>query len=179
MDTPITIKQIILEEAETSYAVTEKLFRKVENSMLNWKPTTGSNWMTVGQLLMHTSKYGCGMAVKGFVRGDWGMPEMTEPDDQHTDQHIPPAESLPYVDSVEQAVELLEEDRKLTLQCINEVKEEDLLRQKMTAPWGGPEMTLFQHLLMMIAHLTQHKGQLFYYLKLMGKDVNTSDLWGE
>ena len=30
----------------------------------------------------------------------------------------------------------------------------------------------------MIAHLAQHKGQLFYYLKLMGKDVKTDDLWG-
>jgi len=29
----------------------------------------------------------------------------------------------------------------------------------------------------MIAHLVQHKGQLFYYLKLMGKDVSTADLW--
>jgi uncharacterized damage-inducible protein DinB len=47
------------------------------------------------------------------------------------------------------------------------------------APWGGPECTLFQHLLHMVDHLAQHKGQLFYYMKLMGKDVNTSDLWGD
>jgi hypothetical protein len=30
----------------------------------------------------------------------------------------------------------------------------------------------------MLGHLTQHKGQLFYYLKLQGKPVNTGDLWG-
>jgi hypothetical protein len=30
----------------------------------------------------------------------------------------------------------------------------------------------------MIRHLAQHKGQLFYYLKLMGRDVDSSDLWG-
>ncbi|MBZ5572905.1 MAG: hypothetical protein LAO09_13620 [Acidobacteriia bacterium] len=46
------------------------------------------------------------------------------------------------------------------------------------APWGGCEVSLFQHLLQMIAHLNQHKGQLFYYHKLIGKDVNTRDLWG-
>ena len=46
------------------------------------------------------------------------------------------------------------------------------------ATWGGPEMCLFQRPLRMIAHLAQHKGQLFYYLKLMGKDVKTSDLRG-
>jgi uncharacterized damage-inducible protein DinB len=179
MDTPVTIKQILLEEAEKNYAITEKLFRKVENSMLDWKPPTGSNWMTVGQLLMHCSKYGSGMAVKGFVRGDWDLPELTETEDQNADQHFPPAEILPYVDSVEQALELLEEDRKLTLQCIEEVKDDDLLTKKPTAPWGGPPMTLYQYLLMMIAHLTLHKSQLFYYLKLMGKDVDTFDLWGE
>ena len=179
METPITIKQILLEEAEKNYAITEKLFRKVDNNMLNWKPPTGSNWMTVGQLLMHCSKYGTGMAVKGFVRGNWDLPELTEPDGQDKDQHFPPAEALPYVDNVEQALELLEEDRKLTLQCIGEVKDDDLLTKKPTAPWGGPAMTLYQYLMMMIDHLTSHKGQLFYYLKLMGKDVDTFDLWGE
>lgn len=45
------------------------------------------------------------------------------------------------------------------------------------APWGGPERTLFQHCYEMIWHLGQHKGQLFYYLKIQGKDVNTIHLW--
>ncbi|MGE5806101.1 MAG: DinB family protein, partial [Ignavibacteria bacterium] len=62
--------------------------------------------------------------------------------------------------------------------CIAETDEDEFLTKKIIAPWGGPEIFLFQHLLLMIAHLAQHKGQLFYYLKLMGKDVNTSDLWG-
>jgi hypothetical protein len=30
----------------------------------------------------------------------------------------------------------------------------------------------------MIDHLGQHKGQLFYYLKLRGQNVNTADLYG-
>jgi hypothetical protein len=30
----------------------------------------------------------------------------------------------------------------------------------------------------MVGHLAQHKGQLFYYLKLQGKPVNTAHLWG-
>jgi uncharacterized damage-inducible protein DinB len=58
------------------------------------------------------------------------------------------------------------------------LEEAELLANRFTAPWGGSELSLFQHLLLMIAHLAQHKGQLFYYLKLMGKDLNTSDLWG-
>ncbi len=30
----------------------------------------------------------------------------------------------------------------------------------------------------MVRHLDEHKAQLFYYLKLQGKPVNTGDLWG-
>jgi uncharacterized damage-inducible protein DinB len=62
--------------------------------------------------------------------------------------------------------------------CIAAAGEGNLLGRRVTAPWGGPEVPLFQQLLRMIAHLSQHKGQLFYYLKLMGKDVSTRDLWG-
>jgi hypothetical protein len=31
---------------------------------------------------------------------------------------------------------------------------------------------------MSVQHLAQHKGHLFYYLKLQGKPVHTGDLWG-
>lgn len=178
MKTRITLMDVLLEEAEVTYAITEKLFRRVADSELSWKPTTGKNWMTVGQLLMHCASFGCGKAVQGFVKGDWGTPEGIKPEDLDAEQHVPPAAALPSVESVEQALELLANDRKLALQCIGEVEEAKLLAERLTAPWGGPEFSLFQHLLLMIAHLAQHKGQLFYYLKLMGKDLNTGDLWG-
>jgi uncharacterized damage-inducible protein DinB len=91
---------------------------------------------------------------------------------------LPPAAALPTVESVEQALALLEEDRTLALHWIAAVGEEQLVGARQPAPWGGAPLTLFQHLLHMIAHLAQHKGQLFYYLKLMGRDVRTPDLWG-
>jgi uncharacterized damage-inducible protein DinB len=178
MKTSITFKHVLLEEAEAIYAITEKLFRRVTDSDLSWKPVTGENWMTMGQLLMHCASFGCGKAIQGFVKGDWGMPEGVGPEDLDAAQHVPPAAALPCVESVAQALELLANDRSLTLRCIGDVEEAELLAKRFTAPWGGREISLFQHLLLMIAHLTQHKGQLFYYLKLMGKDVNTSDLWG-
>jgi hypothetical protein len=39
-------------------------------------------------------------------------------------------------------------------------------------------MILGRRLLQMVDHLKAHKGQLFYYLKLQGKPVNTHDYWG-
>jgi uncharacterized damage-inducible protein DinB len=173
-----TIKQILLEEAEATYTVTERLFRRVADSELSWEPTTGRHWMTVGQLLMHCANFGCGKAIQGFVKGDWGLPDGVGPEDLDTEQHVPPAAALPSVESVEQALELLASDRRLALRCIGEAEESELLAERFTAPWGGRELSLFQHLLLMIAHLAQHKGQLFYYMKLMGKDLNTGDLWG-
>jgi hypothetical protein len=172
------LKDILLDETEKVYKITENLFYLVSNNELQWTPPTGKNWMTVGQLMMHCASFGCGKAVQGFVKGDWGLPEGTKMEDLDSEEHVPSQTALPAVESVEEAKELLEEDRKLTIRCISDVNEAELLTRLLIAPWGGQELTLFQHLLQMIAHLTQHKGQLFYYLKLMGKNVDTKDLWG-
>lgn len=173
-----TLTQVLLEEAEATYAIAEKLFLRVADEDLSWSPAAGKGWMTMGQLLMHCGSFGCGKAVHGFVTGDWGLPEGLEVADLTTENHVPPPTALPCVASVELALELLAKDRDLAVRAIATAGEENLLSREQVAPWGGPEASLFQHLLHMIAHLAQHKGQLFYYLKLMGKDVNTSDLWG-
>ena len=178
MTVSITLKDILLQEAETVYTITEKLFHKVTDADLFWTPPMGTNWMTMGQLLMHCAGYGCGKAVKGFVTGVWEQPEDVVTGENEVN-HIPPASDLPSVKSVQQALGLLNEDRDLALRCINNAKEDDLLSKRVIAPWGGPENTLFQHLQLMIKHLEQHKGQLFYYLKLMGEPVNSTDLWGD
>ncbi len=173
MQTTLTLKQALLEQARATYAVTGRLFARISDGDLAWRPASGRNWMTVGQLLLHCASYGCGKAVAGFVTGDWGEAEA------EAAEHVPTAGSLPSASSVAQAVALLEEDRRLTLQCLAAVDEAALALPAPAPPWGGPERALFQQLELMIAHLAQHKGQLFYYLKLMGQNVDTADLWGE
>jgi DinB superfamily len=175
----MTLKDILLDETEKVYTVTKNLFNLVSNNELQWIPASGKNWMTVEQLLKHCASFGCGKAVQGFVKGDWGLPEGSNMEELNEEDHVPSQAALPSVENVEEAILLLEEDRRLTISCISDVDESDLLNKTSTAPWGGAELTLFQHLLLMIAHLNQHKGQLFYYLKLMGKNVNSKDLWGE
>jgi uncharacterized damage-inducible protein DinB len=170
----MTLTQVLLTEAEANYTITERLFRRVIDEELSWAPSAGKDWMAVGQLLMHCASFGCGKAIKGFVTGDWGLENETSTGQDH----VPPAAALPSVASVCQALELLAADRRLSLSCIKAAGEANLLVRDVAAPWGGPKIPLFQQLLHMIAHLAQHKGQLFYYLKLMGKDVKTADLWG-
>jgi uncharacterized damage-inducible protein DinB len=158
------------------YHATEGLLDLVDDSMLGFKPATGENWMTMGQLILHLTD-ACGFCCRGFVTGQWvreGDGAAAEPAEM-----LPPAEKLPAAESVEQARALLAEDKALAYRMIEEVGEDDLDAKRVAAPWN-PEVTapLGQHFLDMVTHLSQHKGQLFYYLKLMGKPVHTGHLWG-
>ncbi|MBD3334178.1 MAG: DinB family protein [Candidatus Eisenbacteria bacterium] len=169
--------EILKQEAESTYQITQQLFKLVDESDLGWKPETGKNWMTLGQLVMHCTN-ACGSGIKGFVTGDWGLPEGAKMQDLPADQMLPPAEKMPAVEDLKTAQRLLNDDRATAMRYIDEAGEERLNNEMVKAPWGGSEMILFRHVLHMVDHLGVHKAQLFYYLKLMGKDVNTLHLWG-
>jgi hypothetical protein len=170
--------EFLKREIETTYATTAKLMDQVDADNLEWKPWSGSNWMTVGQLLKHLAE-SCGAGMRGLVTGDWGLPEGQKIEDLPADQMFPPAEKLPAVVSVGQARGLLLEDKTAALKVIEDVGEEDLSQKEIAAPWsGGMKFPLGWQLFQMIVHLDRHKSQLFYYLKLQGKPVGTLDLWG-
>jgi hypothetical protein len=169
--------ELIKGEIEYSYKVSEGLLNLVEDGDLDWKPTTGSNWMTTGQLLKHVV-HSCGFVSRGFVTGDWGMPEGVDVNEMPPEDMLPPAEKLPTVESVAEAKRLLAEDRKVAFDMLKKCSEEDLADKIATAPWDEMKMTLGQRFLQCVDHLNSHKGQLFYYLKLQGKPVNTGHLWG-
>lgn len=173
----MTLIEVLKQDAENMYAVTEALFKRVEPGMLEWKPATGENWMTVGQLLMHCTG-SCGMAIQGFITGDWGLPEGVRFEDMKPEDALPPASAMATAESVEQALQLLAVDRALATAQLSALDESRLLAASFPPPWGGKSVTLFQHLLNMIGHLGIHRAQLFYYLKLMGQNVNTMDMYG-
>jgi len=92
---------------------------------------------------------------------------------------LPPAEKMPTVESLAQARQMFAEDKVLALAMVDQAGEDDLCNKVMAAPWAPEfEMPLGQHLLGMVGHLNQHKSQLFYYLKLQGKPVDTKSLYG-
>ncbi len=169
--------ELIRGNFEYAYASTQRLLDLVDDDTLNWKPSTGSNWMTVGQLLQHLTD-ACGAPCKGFVTGDWGFPEGVDPSQLPADQMLPPAEALPSIRSVAEAKKLLEQDRQLALAMLEQAGEKNLEEKIATAPWDQMQMKLGHRMLQMVGHLVQHKGQLYYYLKLQGKPVNTMHLWG-
>ncbi|MHC4473876.1 MAG: DinB family protein [Planctomycetota bacterium] len=169
--------ELLKGEVEANYGATVGLVNMVGDDELAFKPATGENWMTTGQLLMHITT-ACGFCCKGFVTGDWGMPEGMSIEDMPPEEMLPPAEKMPTVETIAQAIDLLAADKRLALEMIDQPGEESLASREVTAPWNPTPKILGAMLLDMVGHLASHKGQLFYYLKLMGKPVDTGHLWG-
>jgi uncharacterized damage-inducible protein DinB len=166
------------QEIETNYKATLGLLDKVDENDLGWKPPIGNNWMNVGQLLKHITE-ACGYGCKAFISGDWTLPDGRKMDELTAEQMIPTAEMLPSIPNIGEARRLLAEDIKLAITMVEQAGEDNLCRRMVAAPWA-PNVTqpLGWMVHQMIQHLNQHKGQLFYYLKLLGKPVSTPDLWG-
>lgn len=170
--------ELLTREMNATYRPAEAMLEMLTDSDLGWKPATGENWMTVGQLLAHLNM-ACGMCCQGFVTGQWGMPDSDCEPAGEQEPMLPTAEQMPTVESVAVAREGLQADRKLALQMLEKAGEENLATLKSAAPWDPEnEQLLGHHLLQMVQHLAIHKAQLFYYLKLMGRKVDTSTLWG-
>ena len=173
---------LLTAEMTATYQTTTNMLNLLEDNDLDWKPATGENWMTVGQLLAHVNG-ACGACCQGFVTGDWGLLEGAgdadgDPDGD-PDAMMPTAEQMPTVTSLDAARAGLAADRKLALEMVETAGEEKLATLEMAAPWEpGVQRLLGQHLLQMANHLAIHKAQLFYYLKLMGRKVDTMTLWG-
>ncbi|MFT5314205.1 MAG: hypothetical protein ACI9UK_000025 [Candidatus Krumholzibacteriia bacterium] len=170
--------ELLTKEMTANYNATEKMFGLLNDADLAWKPATGENWMTAGQLLHHLN-HACGACCEGFVTGDWSMMEGGDEDESVSEVMLPPADKLPTVDSVADALTAFKSDRKLAFQMIEKAGEENLDCAMSAAPWSPQQQTnLGRHLLQMSQHLGTHKAQLFYYLKLMGRKVDTMTLWG-
>ncbi|MEE8104831.1 MAG: DinB family protein [Planctomycetota bacterium] len=167
--------ELLTTEIEDAYGATAQLIGRVKDEDLDWKPETGANWMTTGRLLFHIAE-SCGMCFKGFVTGEWPMPEGAT--EGGAEPAMATAEQMKSVGSVEEARTLLAADKQVALDMLAQAGESRLAEQGTPAPWDPRELPLGQRLLQMVGHLMQHKGQLFYYLKLQGQNVNSADLWG-
>jgi len=90
----------------------------------------------------------------------------------------PPAEAMRAAGSVAKVKERLADDRKVAHAMVEEAGEERLAHEECPAPWDPTLMPLGRRLLGMVEHLSIHRAQLFYYLKLLGKPVDTLTLYG-
>jgi ribosomal protein L6P/L9E len=85
-------------------------------------------------------------------------------------------ENLPSC-SPQEALDKLEKDKKTLRQVLEGVTQKDFTNKVVSVPWGwkGKMELMAIHFL---EHFTNHKMQLFTYLKLLGLPVNTQTLYG-
>ena len=151
---------ILIEQVKDAYRAAEGLLELVEDEQLSWKPESGENWMALGQLLNHMAD-ACGLMFKAFINGEWEFEE-----------------GLGAVETVAEGKDKLAADKALALELLGNLSDDDLTTRMVQAPWESEPRPLGYSLSRMVSHLDVHKSQLFYYLKLMGKNVNTAHMWG-
>lgn len=165
----------LTERTQASFKAAEGLVALVDADALDWKPETGHNWMTTGQLLEHLTT-SCGAVMQAFATGDFeplmaGMDAVPEGE-------TPSAAHLKTVTDLGSVKTRLAADKALALATIADTGEDALASKQTTAPWNPGPRVLGVQFGECIDHLNSHKSQLFYYLKLQGKPVHTGHLWG-
>jgi uncharacterized damage-inducible protein DinB len=148
-----------------NYGPAEKLVGTVPADKLNWQP--GPTFMSTGQVICHLSD-GLGGGFEMLLSGKWpSMEEMAEG---------MKLENLPSC-SPREALDKLEKDKKILRQALEGVSEQDFTNKVVSVPWGVTAK-MERMAIHFLEHFTNHKMQLFTYLKLLGLPVNTETLYG-
>ncbi len=144
----------------------EVLIKLVPGDKLEWRPQP--NFMSLGQLICHLST-GVGTEMGCMISGKWPFtPEQAV--------EMMKLENLPSCDAAE-ALAKLEKDKATLREVLAGLSEDAFANQRVSTPWGwqGKLETLA---ILFREHFTNHKMQLFTYLKLLGLPVDTSTLYG-
>ena len=175
----MNISGLLKKQVEDSYGATLAMLDLVDETALDWKPATGDNWMTMGQLLRHL-EHSCGLIAACFVANDWSvLAEFAESGGEpDPETGLLPASAMSPCENIAAARAAIEVDKAKALAAIDEAGEERIINEEGVAPWNPTPRTLGFNLLECVQHLNSHKAQLFYYLKLQGKPVHTGTLWG-
>ena len=148
-----------------NYRPVEKLIGMVPADKLNWRP--GPTFMSVGQVLCHLSD-GFGGGFDMLLSGKW--PSMEEMGEGMKLENLPSC-------SPQEALDKLEKDKKILRRVLDGVSEEDFANKVVSVPWGMTAK-VERMAISFLEHFTNHKMQLFTYLKLLGLPVNTETLYG-
>jgi uncharacterized damage-inducible protein DinB len=132
---------------------------------LDWRPAP--NFMSLGQLICHLSD-GLGEGLRFLITGNW--PTMEEMAEGMRLENLPAC-------TVAEARAKLEKDQATLREVLAGLSAEDFAQKVVTVPWGV-QGKLEKMALHFREHFTNHKQQLFTYLKLLGLPVDTTTLYG-
>jgi hypothetical protein len=148
-----------------AYRPAETMIRMAPADKLDWRP--GPKFMSLGQLICHMAS-GLGADLGATLAGNW--PTMEEMDKGMRLENLPAC-------SVAEALAKLDKDQATLRAVLAGVSAEDFAQKVVSVPWGAKGKTE-QMALYFREHFTNHKQQLFTYLKLLGLPVNTETLYG-
>ena len=141
------------------------LIRLAPADKLDWRPAP--NFMSLGQLLCHLSE-GLGEGTRDLITGNW--PTMEEMEKGMRLENLPTRSGA-------ESLSKLEKDKEILRKVLAGVRAEDFAQKVVSVPWGA-QVKLEQMVLYFREHFTNHKQQLFTYLKLLGLPVDTATLYG-
>jgi uncharacterized damage-inducible protein DinB len=150
---------------------TRGLIMRTPEVKLDWRPDP--SFMKLSAVLHHVSN-AVGALLRDVMNEGW------EYKGEGTEQEagLPPADAYPAVKSVNDALEMIDADWKLFVERFDRVDERTFNAQVCRIPWMAPGTTLKEYLLLTTEHLSNHRMQLFIYLRLLGVKVDTSHLYG-
>jgi hypothetical protein len=151
--------------AMQAYRPAETLIRMSPVDKLGWRPA--ANFMSLGQLICHLSE-GLGTELSLLITGNW--PTMEEMDKELRLENMP-------VCTAAEGLAKLEKDKVMLRKTLDGISAEDFAQKVVSVPWGV-QGKLETMALYFREHLTNHKQQLFTYLKLLGLPVDTTTLYG-
>ncbi len=153
-------KEEFYQFALDSFRPAESMLKMVPADKLDWKP--GETFMTLGQLICHLSD-GIGTELRMAFTDSWPKSEdmMSKP--------------MPTC-SVQEALDKLEKDKTTLREVLASLSEEEFANKVISVPWGW-KSKMEKMALDFREHFTNHKMQLFTYLKLLGFPVNTETLY--
>jgi uncharacterized damage-inducible protein DinB len=160
-------KDEYLKFTEGIFKATRGLMKLTPEEKLDFKPMDGL--MTIAQVLKHlTGTLGASFSMA--VHHSW--PDIPE------EEILPPAEKLPKSNSVEEAVKEMDQDWELLKEELGKISDEKFNETKINVPWMPYPMTLLEYMMQAMEHLSNHRMQLFIWLKLSGEPLNTGHLYG-
>ena len=153
-------KEEFYQYALDSFRPAETMLKMVPADKLEWKP--GPTFMTMGNLICHMSE-GIGTELRMALTNSWPKPEDMKQKEMPTC-------------SVQEALDKLERDKTTLREVLSSVSEEEFASKVISVPWGW-KSPMEKMALDFREHFTNHKMQLFTYLKLLGFPVNTETLY--
>lgn len=149
-----------------AYRPTLTLIRMVPADKLEWRPS--AKFMSLGQVICHLSG-GMGTDLRCLFTGQWPFSTPEQMAEGMKLENIPSC-------NVEEAVKKLEQDKAILREVLDGISEEDFTHKVVSTPWGMGGK--FERMAVSFReHFTNHKMQLFTYLKLLGLPVDTSTLY--